>query len=105
MVSFKNLRCDNIPIWCSANDVIVTSGRNGRNPPNHSGQLIGILLKTIQCRRDRGGLVWLNALCIEDNQRGNLHANTYLAQSYYHVPYDASALNNWMIPQTHHNLK
>eukprot|EP00959_Pyramimonas_sp_CCMP1952_P077223 1614207-Pyramimonas_sp.AAC.1 len=43
MVSLKNLFRDNMAIWRSANDMIMSAGRNGRIPPTHIAQLIGVL--------------------------------------------------------------
>eukprot|EP00959_Pyramimonas_sp_CCMP1952_P444897 9315866-Pyramimonas_sp.AAC.1 len=43
MVSLKNLLRVSMPIWRSANDIIMSAGRNGRIPPTHIVQLIGIL--------------------------------------------------------------
>eukprot|EP00959_Pyramimonas_sp_CCMP1952_P191317 4000518-Pyramimonas_sp.AAC.1 len=45
MVSLENLLRDNIPIWRSASDIIMTSGRDGSIPPSHFVQLIGTCLK------------------------------------------------------------
>eukprot|EP00959_Pyramimonas_sp_CCMP1952_P147118 3079200-Pyramimonas_sp.AAC.1 len=44
MISLQNVIRDNIPAWRSANDIVMTAGRNGRIPPTHVVQLIGILL-------------------------------------------------------------
>eukprot|EP00959_Pyramimonas_sp_CCMP1952_P189381 3961461-Pyramimonas_sp.AAC.1 len=44
MVSLKNLLRDNMQIWRSANDIIMSAGRGGRIPPTHVVQLIGAIL-------------------------------------------------------------
>eukprot|EP00959_Pyramimonas_sp_CCMP1952_P391359 8201550-Pyramimonas_sp.AAC.1 len=68
MVSLKNLVRDNIPIWRSANDIVMTAGRNGGNPPTHIAQLIGIL-SSHACHHNRAGQVWINPLYLRaDNQ-------------------------------------
>eukprot|EP00959_Pyramimonas_sp_CCMP1952_P242747 5074291-Pyramimonas_sp.AAC.1 len=40
MVSLKNLLRDNALIWHSANDIIMSAGRDGRIPPTHIVKLI-----------------------------------------------------------------
>eukprot|EP00959_Pyramimonas_sp_CCMP1952_P024962 523830-Pyramimonas_sp.AAC.1 len=75
-VCLKNLLRDNIPVWRSANDIIMTSGIQGRILPSHIVQLIGIMPYCAQCKYDRVGQVWVNELHLEDNERGNLHGPT-----------------------------
>eukprot|EP00959_Pyramimonas_sp_CCMP1952_P212958 4455839-Pyramimonas_sp.AAC.1 len=59
MVGLKNRFRYNIPVWRSANDIIMTAGRNGRIPQSHIVQLIGILPISTQCAHDRVGQAWL----------------------------------------------
>eukprot|EP00959_Pyramimonas_sp_CCMP1952_P173580 3627139-Pyramimonas_sp.AAC.1 len=43
LISLKNLIRDKIQVWRSANDIVMTAGREGRIPPTHIVQLVGIL--------------------------------------------------------------
>eukprot|EP00959_Pyramimonas_sp_CCMP1952_P442907 9271915-Pyramimonas_sp.AAC.1 len=83
----------------------MTSGNNGRNPPSHIVQLIGIRPNSVQCKYDRVGQVWVNELYTEVNQRGNLYASTPVPRSCSEYPYDASTLKGWVAPMTPSNLK
>eukprot|EP00959_Pyramimonas_sp_CCMP1952_P228502 4777244-Pyramimonas_sp.AAC.1 len=81
MVSLKNLIRDNIPVWRSANDIVVTAGRNGRIPPIHIVQLIGTLPSHI-CQCNRVGQ--------DDNQQ---YTRTRIDEL-YEIRNDASSLKN-----------
>eukprot|EP00959_Pyramimonas_sp_CCMP1952_P104864 2191901-Pyramimonas_sp.AAC.1 len=56
MLSPKNLIRDNMPVQVSANDIVMTAGRDGRIPPTHIAQLIGIL-PGYNCQSNRLGQV------------------------------------------------
>eukprot|EP00959_Pyramimonas_sp_CCMP1952_P453332 9468061-Pyramimonas_sp.AAC.1 len=65
MASLKNLLRDNIPIWRSANDIVMTAGRNGRILPTHIAQLIGIL-PSRSCLHNRVEQTWVNPSYFRD---------------------------------------
>eukprot|EP00959_Pyramimonas_sp_CCMP1952_P319660 6688765-Pyramimonas_sp.AAC.1 len=67
MVSLKNLRRDNMPIWRSANYIIMSAGRDGRIPPTHIAPLIGILPNRI-CMYNRVGQIWVNPFILARQQ-------------------------------------
>eukprot|EP00959_Pyramimonas_sp_CCMP1952_P411550 8624058-Pyramimonas_sp.AAC.1 len=69
LVSLKNLFRDNAPVCRSANDIIMTSGVNGRIPVSSLVQLIGIQHSTVLRTDDRLGQTWVNELQV-DTQRG-----------------------------------
>eukprot|EP00959_Pyramimonas_sp_CCMP1952_P111794 2338372-Pyramimonas_sp.AAC.1 len=101
MVSLKNLIRDNIPAWRSANGVVMTAGRNGRIPPTHIVQLIGILPNRT-CQHRRVGQIWVNPLYLKgDNQP----CTSTRLDDMYEIRNDASALRTWFIPDTPYNLK
>eukprot|EP00959_Pyramimonas_sp_CCMP1952_P256395 5355601-Pyramimonas_sp.AAC.1 len=50
----------------------MTFGINGRSPPSHIVQFIGVEPNSVQCRCDRVEQVWVNELYLEDNMSGNL---------------------------------
>eukprot|EP00959_Pyramimonas_sp_CCMP1952_P068711 1434190-Pyramimonas_sp.AAC.1 len=101
MASLKNLIRDNIPVWRSANDIVMTAGRHGRIPPTHIVQLIGILPEYHR-QYNRVGQIWINPVLLEeDNQK---YTSTRIDEM-YEIRNDASSLNNWFIPNTPYNLK
>eukprot|EP00959_Pyramimonas_sp_CCMP1952_P015743 332986-Pyramimonas_sp.AAC.1 len=69
MVSLKNLIRDNIPMWRSASDIVMTAGRHGMIPPTHIVQLIGVL-PGYNCQCDRVGQKRIHPIYVKsDNQQ------------------------------------
>eukprot|EP00959_Pyramimonas_sp_CCMP1952_P355999 7455749-Pyramimonas_sp.AAC.1 len=85
MGSLKNLVRDNIPMWLSANDVVMAAGQNGRIPPTHIVQVMGIL-PSPGCQFNRVG------------QSGKI-------EDMYEIRNDASSSRNWFFPNTPYKLK
>eukprot|EP00959_Pyramimonas_sp_CCMP1952_P192818 4031949-Pyramimonas_sp.AAC.1 len=94
MVSLKNLVRDSIPIWRSANDVVMTAGRNGRIPPTHIVQLIGILPST-DCQINRVGQVWVNPFIFAGQQSA---VSDGKMEEMHEIRNGASSLRNWFFP-------
>eukprot|EP00959_Pyramimonas_sp_CCMP1952_P086523 1809829-Pyramimonas_sp.AAC.1 len=93
MAGTKNLSRDNTPIWRSANDIVMTAGWNGRIPPTHIVQLIGILpCYTCQCNR-------------VGQRDSNQPYPSGKIEDMYEIRNDASSLKEWFISKTPYNLK
>eukprot|EP00959_Pyramimonas_sp_CCMP1952_P316735 6629849-Pyramimonas_sp.AAC.1 len=101
MISLKNLVRGNIPVWRSANDIVMTAGRFGRIPLTRTAQLIGILPNHI-CQYNRAGQIWFNPFYLRGDDQP--YPNMRIDDT-YETRNDASYLRNWFIPDTPCNLK
>eukprot|EP00959_Pyramimonas_sp_CCMP1952_P071046 1483243-Pyramimonas_sp.AAC.2 len=81
-----------MPIWRSANDTIMSAGRDSRIPPTHIVQLIGILPDE-QCRYNRVGQVWINPMYLWDTNQ-QLPCSDLSVQKMYMFRNDASSLKD-----------
>eukprot|EP00959_Pyramimonas_sp_CCMP1952_P214330 4484879-Pyramimonas_sp.AAC.1 len=81
----------------------MSAGHDGRMPPTHVVQLIGILPKRY-CRCNRVGKIWVNPLYFRDNNQPCQGGNISIEEMYEYRK-DASSLKDWFIPETPYNLK
>eukprot|EP00959_Pyramimonas_sp_CCMP1952_P182400 3814002-Pyramimonas_sp.AAC.1 len=79
----------------------MTAGRNGRVPPTHIVQLIG-MLPSYTCQCSRAGQVWVNSLYSRDSDQP--HSSGKI-EDMYEIRNDASFLKERFIPKTPYNLK
>eukprot|EP00959_Pyramimonas_sp_CCMP1952_P429533 8995724-Pyramimonas_sp.AAC.1 len=96
LVSLKNLIRDNIPVWRPANDIVMTAGRNGRIPPTHIAQSIGILPNHM-CKYNSVGQIWINSVYLKDDNQP--YTGTGI-DDMYETRNDASSSRNRFIPDT-----
>jgi len=108
MISLKELLRNNIRVWRSANDIVMTSGAQGRIPVSMFVQIIGV--KNVQkYKYDRSGQVWLNNTYV-DPGRGNLQGSS-VSDWDYEIKGDATSLKSsnhnrgWFTPETPFNIK
>ena len=65
MISVSHLIRDNVPVWRSSNDIVLTQGHQGRVPAHYIMQMIGVKLRVRSTRYelDGGNEPLLHQLC------------------------------------------
>ena len=114
MISLSTLIRDGYKVWRSANDIVMTSGAQGRIPVDSIIQMIGVKHHP-DCKYDRTGQIWgwpkhKPHVTSGDEVRGNSHWAA-ISQWKYEVANDATTLmateNNkgWFRLENPFNLK
>ena len=112
MISVSQLVRDKIPVWRSANDIVMTKGQQGRIPVGYIIQMIGIK-HNAKYRHDRTGQVWGWAKdkqeAMQEDGRGSIDGQT-VSKMEYEVAGDPTTLlplynSGWFTPVTPYNLK
>ena len=112
MISVSQLIRDHVKVWRSANDIVMTSGMNGRIPVSYIMQMIGVKHDP-KYKYDRAGEIWCwtqnNNEVKRENERCNIDGPA-ISTWEYEVQNDPTTLlpgynQGWFVPKNPYNLE